>query len=223
MDFGLLLAWVLLFFWRKDVRKEMLFVSIPMGVISPFLEWLYIIDWWKPLYLTGTPVGLEDFIFGFTIGGISAVVYEEVFKKKIKERKFSDTKKRLKSFEFWIAAVLSVILFYLAYFLLHWNTFWATSVLLLTAIIYMLIKRPDLTIDSLVSGIMMVVVSAIVYSLVQLITPGWIDSFWHFKIFPRIIIFSLPIEDIIFYLLFGMVLGPLYEFWQEERLVNMKK
>ena len=80
MDFGFLIVWLILYFLRKDVRKVMWFVSLPLGFMGPFLEYVYVNDWWRPLTITGTLLGIEDFLFGFGIGGISAAIYEELFK-----------------------------------------------------------------------------------------------------------------------------------------------
>ena len=40
-----------------------------------------------PATITNTPVGLESIIAGFVVGGVAAVIYEELFKKRIKFRK----------------------------------------------------------------------------------------------------------------------------------------
>ena len=59
-------------------------MSVIFGVIGPFVEVVYTLDWWAPLTITGTVVGIEDVLFGFVCGGIATVVYEEIFKKRIK-------------------------------------------------------------------------------------------------------------------------------------------
>jgi len=54
----------------------------------------------------------------------------------------------------------------------------------------------------------------------ELLTPGWIHAFWIFKNVPDIVIFNLPIDDIIWYFLAGLFIGPLYEYWKEGKLIN---
>jgi hypothetical protein len=222
MDLGFLIIWLFLFVWRKDVRKTMLFISIPLGFMGPFLEYLYVNDWWSPLTITGTLLGIEDFFFGFLIGGISAVIYEELFKKRIRERKFSKKIRDVNRIFFWITAAMGIIAFYFCYFIIGLNTFVITTSLLIILIAIMYVKRRDLIIDSLVSGFLLVVISSIVYIAVEIITPGWVYEFWHFKFFPKVLFLGLPIDDIIFYFLFGAAVAPLYEYWQEGRLINKK-
>ena len=68
-DLTLLFVWIILFWHRKDVRREMLIVSIIFGFAGLLVEPIYFQDWWHPLTITGTKIGLEDFLFGFWVGG----------------------------------------------------------------------------------------------------------------------------------------------------------
>src|SRR3989338_3480777 len=81
------LLWLTLFYFRKDVRKEMIILSFLFGIAGVFSELIYVIDWWRPLTITGTLVGIEDFFIGAFIGGIGAVLYEEVYGMKLKRKK----------------------------------------------------------------------------------------------------------------------------------------
>mgnify|MGYP001603403606 CR=1 FL=1 len=64
-----IIIWLALFTIRKDTRKEMIIISIIFGIGGIFSELVYIQDWWRPLTITRTPIGLEDFLFGFAMGG----------------------------------------------------------------------------------------------------------------------------------------------------------
>ena len=65
----------------------MITISIIFGIGGILSEFYHIQDWWQPLIITNTPIGIEDFLIGFFIGGIAAVIYEEIYKKKIRIRK----------------------------------------------------------------------------------------------------------------------------------------
>lgn len=67
----------------------------------------------------------------------------------------------------------------------------------------------------------MLILSFFIYPLVDWITPGWVNAFWYFKNVPNIIFLDIPIDDILWYFLTGAALGPLYEYWQERRLVKI--
>ena len=65
-----LAVWVVLFYVRRDLRKEMLFFSFWIAILS-FCSGLFwwTKDWWLPPTMTGTIVGIEDFLVGFGSGG----------------------------------------------------------------------------------------------------------------------------------------------------------
>lgn len=210
-----LVPWIILFYLRKDVRKEMLIMSFIFGIAGLLVESTYVNDWWKPLTITGTIVGIEDFLFGFVIGGIASVIYEEVWKKKVRIRKGNE---RSRNINFVVTGATLAIIFFGAHYLLGANTFIASLMAYGHGIITIWLFRKDLIQDSMFSGILLLTVSVIAYSVLELITPGWASQFWYFKNVPEIFILNLPIDDFIWYFLAGAYIGPLYEYWQEGRL-----
>ena len=220
MDLGFFIVWLALFILRKDTRKVMLFISIPLGILGLFFNIIYIKDWWMPLTVTGTIPAIEDFLYGFTIGGISAVIYEEIFKKKIIIKRESKRIKRKEIFNFWKAGIASIITFYIIYYFLKINTFYISAIIFIIIILTICIKRKDLIPHAIGSGICLLIVAFIVHSITNIITPGWIEAFWYFDIVPKLIILNVPLEDILFYFLFGAAVGPLYEYWQEGKLIK---
>jgi multisubunit Na+/H+ antiporter MnhB subunit len=102
------------------------------------------------------------------------------------------------------------------------DTFTTITAIFLLILLGIYIKRKDLIIDSLISGVLMLIIASITYILVNLITPDWVYQFWYFSNFPKMIILDLPIDDIIFYFLFGATIAPLYEYWLEGKIVNKK-
>lgn len=96
------LAWLSVFICRKDVRREMLVVSILFGLAGPFADFLLTKDYWKPPTITNTSVGIESFLIGFFIGGVASIVYEEIFKLRLfgggrPENRYKISAKRLSS------------------------------------------------------------------------------------------------------------------------------
>ena len=198
----------------------MLFISTLLGVVSIILEPLCFQDWWHPLTITGTIPGIEDFLFGFVVGGIAAVIYEDFFKVGLKEKKRSKKKELINNLNLIGLFLLGLIIIFLSFFFLDINTFLSSSIIMLITIVVMYLKRPDLIQDSIFSGIMLTLLAFLVYTLVQIINPGWVESLWYFQNVPHIIIFNLPIDDILWYFLAGALLGPLYEFWKQAKLVK---
>jgi hypothetical protein len=61
-------------------------MSTFIGLLGPFSEIWYLKDYWNPLTISHTTIGIEDYLFGFFIGGIACSVYEGVFAKRLSSR-----------------------------------------------------------------------------------------------------------------------------------------
>jgi hypothetical protein len=222
-DIILLTLWLILFLWRKDIRKEMLIISLIFSLTGPFVEAVHILDWWKPLTITNTSIGIEDFLFGFGIGGVASVIYAYLFNKRVKIKKVKKIKEQKRNINFLILLALLFILFFGGFFILNLNSFESMLVSFIIAIIVIYTKRSDLIKDSLVSGVLVLIISILGYHILNFITPGFFDAFWLFQNIGRIIVLGIPLEEHIFYFLAGALLGPLYEYWKEGKLINIKK
>lgn len=96
-DIIFFIIWGVLFFLRKDLRKKMLTMSLLIAPLGPLSEFFYLRDYWRPQLLFGFRIGVEDLLFAFTIGGISGVIYEELFGKKY-------IKRHLPAHRYWMLA-----------------------------------------------------------------------------------------------------------------------
>src|SRR5258708_7632956 len=81
-----LCVWAVLFFLRKDQRRQMIHLSLLTTALA-LTEPIFRRDYWHPTLFSGWPIGPEDIMFCFAIGGIAAVIYELVFNKKYSRRK----------------------------------------------------------------------------------------------------------------------------------------
>ena len=211
------LLWIFIFLKRKDLRKEMLVMSTMIGLMSAATSYYWwTVDWWQPLTITGTRVGIEDFILGFASGGIMVTIYETVFRRSVYKRKLHHH----------ISGGLT-ILFLLAqttmwlFYVIGLTSFWASTVAMLLAASVMIYIRRDLIACSLLSGVLMVVSSIPVYLIIIFISPEWLDH-TYLSGLSGIRIENIPIEEFIFWFLSGLVFGPFYEYWQGERLRAIK-
>lgn len=73
--------WLILF-WKKENRKDIIFVGITVGIVATIIEHLYSkLDYWNAIYLF-QKFPFEDFYYSFVFGGISAELYEIVLRKR---------------------------------------------------------------------------------------------------------------------------------------------
>jgi len=219
-DAALLVVWLVLFFWRRDVRKEMSVISCVFGFAGIISQFIYVNDWWHPQYITNTPVGIEDFIFGFATAGIASVIYEEVFKKRIRIREIGKKKGLQEDKSIFLLGLLLSLIFLTSFYSLKIGSFYSSILAFTIPMFYVWLKRKDLIVDSLASGFLLMLVSFLAFIIPELITPGWVQSAWYMENFSGIIVLNAPLEDVLWFFLAGAFIGPLYEFWKEGKLVN---
>lgn len=73
-NFFFLAVWLLIFLKAKHLRKPMMIMSLITASFGPVSELWYFADYWKPEIALPLPIigGVEDILFGFSIGGIGA-------------------------------------------------------------------------------------------------------------------------------------------------------
>lgn len=213
------IPWTILFLLRKDLRKEMLLMGsivAILGIIFQYFWWTF--DWWHPETITGTRIGIEDLLLGFSNGGIAAVLYEVVFKKRLYKRK--STKQKIGG---WPLILLGTFIASL----LFWGiglTSYTTTIITALSIEFLLIHfRPNLLVNALASGLLMALVSLPIYYSLIILYPSWVQTTWLLENLSGAMVTGIPVEDIVFYFLVGFVAGPFYEYWQDLRLRNIGK
>src|SRR3989338_6234392 len=198
-----LAIWLYFYVKREDLRREMLVISALIGLLSIVTSYYWwTVDWWRPLTITGTKVGIEDFISGFTSGGIMATIYEVVFKRGLYKRKLHHHVSGALTILFLLSQT-TTLLFYETGLTSFWS---ATTAMLLTASVVIFIRK-DLVMSSFLSAILMMLVSIPPYLMILLVSPQWIDSTYLPEI-SGIRIIGIPIEELVFWFLSGLVFGP---------------
>ena len=202
--------WLFLFLHRKDLRKEILIVSLLIGIGGPLSELWYLRDYWQPETFNGWPIGIEDFLFGFFIGGIASSIYEELFGKSHSKR--IDRKHHLSWFIIPVIG-FSIFVLNLLIFVFGVNSIYASIVVFVTLALLILYFRHDLLIDSLMSGLLVGVIMFFGYLLFLTIFPEAIHRWWILQNISGILILGVPLEELLWAFGWGMVGGPMYEFF----------
>ncbi|MCF7910353.1 hypothetical protein K9L16_01620 [Candidatus Pacearchaeota archaeon] len=218
----LLAFWIILFLWRKDLRKELIIVSLIFAVFGPFMNFIYFIDWWNPPTITNTIISPEDFLYCFALAGIAAVIYEVLYKKKLKIRNINKIMERERNIRFFYLFLILGFLFLGCFFILDFNSLLSTLIALFIPTMIIYIQRKDLILDSIASGFILLGLAFIFSSFLDLFFPNFI-TYLYYEHSSRFIIFNVPWWDIPFYFFAGAFIGPLYEYWQEAKLIKMKE
>lgn len=202
--------WLLLFLHRKDLRQELLLVSIVIGIIGPISELWYLQDYWRPETFNGWTIGVEDFLFGFFIGGIGSVIYEELFGKHFT--------KRLDRTHHWRWFLIPIVILFLLglnipFLYFDINSIYASIIALLVTAAVMMYFRTDLWGDLFMSGVLVGLIMSVNYLIFLKIFPEAIHRWWELENISGILVMGIPLEELLWAFSWGMVGGPIYEFF----------
>lgn len=215
--FGII--WLLIFMFRKDLRREMFWISGAFGIGGLTSQITNIQDYWRPITITGTSIGPEDYLIGFFIGGISSTIYSVISKKAVYLKEFKLI--RIKSSDVFI---IFPILYFGGFYFLHLGSAYSTLLAFITTTLYLLLKRKDLLSNSIKSGVYMMILGVITYLFMLFIDREFITNFWFLDdVWYSKMIFSIPLGEYIWFFLAGCFIGPLYEYWQKGKVVELNK
>ncbi len=217
--------WVVIFILRKDLRKEMLWVSPFFAMLGPFTDIFYNQDWWQPETLTGGVISPEPLLTAFSIGGVGSVAFDFVANLKKPKNDGGAVFEKNDVQRFLMVFIPGLIVFVSSFYVFKVDSLVTTVIAVSGVVVYVLWRRPDLALNSVISGIMLFAIAVTVYSIVNLFTPGWVSAFWFFQNTPERMILSLPMDDVIWYTLSGMLIGPGWEYFQGVKgssLINRK-
>ena len=205
-------VWIFLFLKRKDLRKEMIFLGIVMGILTYFLEYYYFSrDYWRPMFLIGEYAGIEDFLFGFFGVGIAGSVYEWVYAKR-----FSKRKNRKQA---WAGVSVVMILVAMAIFHILTKNLDINSIYSLSFVSYLfgiviILFRHDLLQDVLISGVLFGIFYFFVFFAFDKIFPSFVQELYFLDNISGMYFAGFPIEETIWGASMGFAVGPLYEFYK---------
>ncbi len=179
---------------------------LPAGLTEPF----FVPSYWSPDVLIESikPFDLESFIFVFAIGGIAAVSYEFLTKKRL--AKYCTCKGVCKCFNIYAVTLLSFIITELFLDIgFMYDSFIAMAITSLTVII----KKPYFRKETFVGGLIFLAIYFISFKLTTLFDPNFVTQ-WTLENLSGIIFVGVPIEEYVFAFLFGTVWSPIYEIFK---------
>jgi hypothetical protein len=203
---------VLIFLWRKDLQRPMLATGTLVGIWGIISEHYFFQDYWLPplLYRFGTFGGPEDFLFGFTLGGIAAVGYPLFFNLKFK-------KLQKPSYGTLLLPIIIQVLCFIAGQRIGINSIYASAIGLAVFALLVWYRRPDLwqsiVVMSLFSALLLIAGESVVlhYAYNTYTTSVLSQYFFLFGKVP--LIFNLaPVTELIWAFAFGAAIGPAYAF-----------
>lgn len=213
--------WLLLYIHREDLRYEILFSSLlflPFGLTEP----LFVPEYWNPVVLVKF-FGLfyiESFLWCFFTGGIVAVLYEEVFKRKLEITNY-DKKVRFHAYFIYVSMIMTVIVMISIKYFTDLSVLRCSFLFMILGFLYFVITRSDLLWKSLASGIMFTVLYIVSLLFIDYLFPGFILNQWNIQGSIGIKIHSIVIEEYIYAFLFGIMWSVIYEEIKNIKLIGL--
>lgn len=218
----LIIFWGVVYILYPDGRKRMLKASLlttPFGLTEP----LFVPEYWNPPSLFDlaqrTGFDIESLIFCFGIGGLGIVLYDFIFKVQHVEMSPEEKKHHRHKYHIW-TLLSPVITFPVLYFLTNWNPIYSATVAMFVGGLAALWCRPDLKIKIWVSGIIFLIFYIIYFMSLELGFPGYVERVWTLSNISEIMIWKIPLEELIFAFTFGMLWSSYYEHLKWRKIVH---
>jgi len=214
-----LLVWLILFARRKDLRQVILFASL---VVLPggFLAYLSTPSYYNPPTFFSIPEGLsiEALLLGFGIGGIGAVLYEEIANKRLRKLKKHSPTVSLRILV--PAGVVATILG--LYYAAGLNMMVSLPITLVLGTGVITLIRRDLAKPALLSGLYFGLLYFCIFIIWLSMFPtarGW----WNLAIYGGHTVLGVPLGEVTFGFSFGAFWGVVYDYCFNYRLVGQGK
>lgn len=217
------LVWLIAFFYKKDLRRKMVWSGIVCTVILTIafivLRILFFLglndssivpDYWNPdtLFNLGRITGgyaIEDVLFTFLFGGLAGFIYEFITRKEVKIKK---TKRHNKN-----ALIAFIVAGGLFYSIFDINIIYSLIVGGSVSTLIIWIERSDLIKHSLYGGLSFLVIYFLAFLLFDTIFPDFITRVYNLRDISGILILGVPLEELLFAIIFGSNWSPIYEYW----------
>jgi hypothetical protein len=213
-----LLPWVLLYALFPQHRVAMWWSSVfmaPFGLTEP----IFVPAYWNPPSLFNlaqrTGFDIESFIFSFAIGGIGAVLYNIILHKRTEVLSPAERHHGRHRWHRWALAT-PFVLFPVLY-VLPWNPIYAGIVAMVLGAIGAMLCRPDLKANTLLGGVLFLALYSVFLFGLKWSAPGYVEQVWNLKALSGIVIYGVPIEELMFGCAFGLMWTGIYEHFTWKR------
>jgi hypothetical protein len=209
---GFLVPWVALCLVNPRLRPVMWRVSAATAVFG-LTEPIWVPIYWNPPSLfelaRRTGFDLESFIFCFAIGGIGAVLYNALTHRKFVP--VAACEKEQRRHRFHKLALWSPYVLFAGLYVLPWNPIYPAILCLMIGGITSSLCRPELTLRSLLGGLLFLALYTIFMLGLVWVTPGYIPMVWNLPALSGILIGGIPLEELFFGFSFGWYWTGVYE------------
>lgn len=207
-----LVPWLALFVALPRHRHVMGWASAgtaPFGLTEP----LFVPEYWNPPSLFDlaqrTGFDVESVIFSFAIGGVGAALYNIVTGRNLvpvgrAERDHPHHRRH-------VAALIAPAVVFPPLYMLPWNPIYPAMAAMALGAFATVLCRPDLASKTWVGALLFVAYYAVFMLGLEWSVPGYIDRVWNLRALSGVLIYGVPLEELLFAATFGMYWAGIYE------------
>ncbi len=212
----LLVIWgvVLVRLKSHEIKKGMLVVSFFTSVLG-LTEPLFVPAYWNPPSLfdlaQNTGFDIESLIFSFAIGGIGYALYMAVFpvghEPPVPRDERIDARHK-----YHLPLLLSTpLIFAILVIFTKLNPIYSAIIAMISGGIATWYCRPDLKRKMVASAILFLGVYFVYFMTLIALFPGYVERVWNLKAISGVMVYGVPIEELMFAFAFGFYWSTVYE------------
>ena len=204
----------------QDKKREMLAISLwtsLLGLTEPF----FVSEYWNPPSLFDlarrTGFDIESLVFAFAAGGIVFSFYNLLFRKseiRMSESISHSHRHRFHRATLWSVPVIIVVL----YFTISLNPIYDFIIAGVIGGLLALYCRPDLAKKMFTSAGLFLVFYYFYFLTLVVVYPGYVERVWNLKNLSGILITGVPLEELLFAIVFGLYWSSIYEHFTWKKL-----
>ncbi len=207
-----LAPWAILYVTNKPLRTPILRASLGTALLG-LTERIFVPAYWNPPSLfelaRRTGFDVESLIFAFAIGGIGAVLYNAIRRLHLVPVSLQERRQPLHRFH--LAALFVPFALFVPLYFLPWNPIYPVLVCLALGAIASVVCRPDLRRKTLIGGLLFLGLYGIFMLGLRGFAPGYIAAVWNLPALSGVLVYGVPLEELLFGFVFGSYWSGVYE------------
>lgn len=212
---------LVLVFARNDLARISLKLGLIGGVAGLVAELFYFRDYWLPPTILGKGnISFEDFIFGFSITALSAILYPALTNTAFKN---TYTPYRKIFGLFFLVGAIALLVFNILFGI---NSIFVSSIIFALYSIIILMLRPDLVKPAVTSALFITGAIIVIYMILfNKVAPNFWNDYWFLvgtKYDVRIL-GNVPLTELLWYCTWILLGSVSYPFVTGKALISRKR
>lgn len=211
------IPWALLYALNPVHRRVMLRATV-LTALFGLTEPIFVPAYWNPPSLfelaQRTGFDIESLIFAGAIGGIGAVLYNILTGRRLVMMRPAERVHA--QHRFHPLAVATPAIVFLGLYFLPWNPIWPALAAMAAGAAAAVWCRPELIAKTFVGGGLFLILYGVFMLGLRWLAPGYIEQVWNLPALTGVLVYGIPLEELVFGFSFGMYWSGVYEHlsWQ---------